>query len=60
MSHSIALFLIVVGISIRTVDGFNLDVKNPVMTYGKSGSYFGYSLTVHQNNNVKWYDSLFG
>lgn len=30
------------------VEAFNFDVKYPVIATGKSDSYFGYSLAVHQ------------
>lgn len=36
--------------------GFNLDVKFPLKASGISGSYFGYSLAVHEHNAVKWYE----
>lgn len=54
-SHSLATILTVSVMLFSASDGFNLDVNNPVMTYGKPDSYFGYSLTVHQNNNANWY-----
>ncbi len=36
-----------------TCDGFNLDVKYPLTAVGEQGSYFGYSLAVHEENAVK-------
>lgn len=34
-------------------DGFNLDVKHPLTAVGEQGSYFGYSLAVHEENAIK-------
>lgn len=41
--------------AISNVASFNLDVKNPIIAVGKSDSYFGYSVAVHQNSNLNWF-----
>ena len=45
------LILLLISSSSVAVFGFNLDVRNPVTVTGTSGSYFGYSLAVHQDAN---------
>ncbi|XP_072028771.1 integrin alpha-9-like isoform X2 [Amphiura filiformis] len=38
----------------HTVNGFNLDTASPVRYYGPRGSYFGYSVLLHENNQGNW------
>ena len=38
----------------HTVCAFNLDAQNPVRYTGPRGSYFGYSVLLHENYQGKW------
>lgn len=53
MDLCIQLVVVLVAIAIGAF-GFNLDVKFPLIASGKPGSYFGYSLAVHEHNADEW------
>lgn len=49
---------LVIVISVTTIHGFNIDVQNPAIATGEQGSYFGYSLAVHNDAISKRYSIL--
>lgn len=50
----IVLFIYIFGCIIPQISAFNLDLKNPIIQRGETGSMFGFAVAQHLEQNTGW------
>ena len=54
MTHVRWIFLLYLVASAPYVDAFNIDVRHPVIHRGETGSYFGFAVEQHMDQDQPW------